>query len=255
MTKVSQSIMKALEKLTKNKICGKKFEAMYLKNKSMPPTPPMQLGNWFEYTATGQLPRDGNIPLPKTLKSGKLGVDYVRMESQVENYKNMIKENGFEVVNTGYAFHKNKLATGISDVMARKDGRLCIIDIKTSGLLDDRWNEMGWELESLEGKHNLMVQAVHYKTLAEEEFGEEVDFYFAVFSSKNEYDCLLIKVNIDEASMQQHYVGILKSHKYLGKMEKIGFSPSKKYRECVKCFLSNECEFAQKTPEITNIYY
>jgi len=255
MTKISQSIIKTLSKYKNDAICGKKFEAMYLKGESMPPTPPMQLGNWFEYTATGQLPRDGNIPEPKVLKSGKLGVDYVRMESQVANYKKMIAENGFEVINTGHVFTKNEYATGISDVMAKKDGRLCIIDIKTSGLLDDRWNDMGWELESLPDKHNLMIQAVQYTLLAEEEFKEEVDFYFAVFSTKNEHDCLLIRVNIDDTSKQQHLVGILKAHKELESLKKRGFKPSKKYRECAKCFLRETCEFAQKTPEINEIYY
>ena len=236
-------------------LCGKKFEALYLEGKSMPPTPPMQLGNWFEYVATGQLPRDGNIPEPKRLKSGKLSIDYIRMENQVANFHKMMEGNGFEIISTGHVFTKDEMATGIADIIARKDGKTCIIDIKTSGLLDDRWNDMGWNLDALDQKDKLLIQAVHYKFLAESEFGEDVDFYFAIFSTKNEHDCMLIKINVDEDRIQQHITDIFRASQLLEEHKEKGFKSTLKYRDCVKCFLNETCENAIKTPEINEIYY
>jgi len=247
--------MKNLYDYVTGNLCGKKFESMYLKGASMPSTPPMQVGNWFEYVATGQLPRDGNIPEPKRLKNGNLSIDYIRMEGQVDNFHKMIKANGFDIISTGHVFEKNEIATGIADIIARKDGKTCIIDIKTSGLLDDKWHEMGWNLDALDQKDKLLIQAVHYKFLAEDEFGDNVDFYFAIFSTKNEHDCLLVRVNIDDDRIQQHITDIFRASQLFEEQKNKGFKATKRYRDCVKCFLKEECEFAQKTPEINEVYY
>ena len=247
--------MKNLSDYLQGKQCGLKFKAMYLDGESMPSSPPMALGNWFEYVATGQLPRNGEVPEPKRLKSGKLSTDYVRAETQTHNYKALIEHHGFEVINTGYAFHKNNIATGISDVMARKDGKLCVIDLKMSGLLDDKWNELGWSLETIEQKDKILVQAVHYTILAEDEFEEEVDFYFAVFSSKNETDYLLLKVNLDPDTIERHKEDVILTKEVLESEIKKGFKANPSYRLCNKCFLKDSYTEAQLTAEITNIYY
>ena len=254
-TKISQSLMKNLYEYVLGNMCGIKFESLYLGNASFPPSPPMQLGNWFEYVATGQLPRDGVVPEPKRLKSGKLSTDYVRMESQIENFHTMMKGNGFDIISTGHVFNKNDVATGIADIIARKDDKTCIVDVKTSGLLDDRWHEMGWNLDALDQKDKLLIQAVHYKFLAEDEFGDNVDFYFAVFSSKNEHDCMLIKINIDEDRIQQHITDIFRASQLLEENKERGFKATTKYRECVKCFLKDTCGKALLTPEINEVYY
>lgn len=254
-TKISQSLMKNLYDYVIGNMCGKKFEALYMGDANIPPTPAMNLGNWFEFVATGQLPRDGKTPEPKRLKSGKLSIDYVRMESQAENFHNMMKGNGFEIISTGHVFKKNDIATGIADIIARKDGKTCVVDVKTSGLLDDRWHEMGWNLDALDQKDKLLIQAVHYKFLAEEEFGEDVDFYFAVFSTKNEHDCMLIRINVDEDRIQQHITDIYRASQLLEEQIENGFKSTKKHRDCVKCFLKENCEYAINTPEINEVYY
>jgi len=228
---------------------------MYIDGISMPSTAPMNIGNWFEYTATGQLPRSGEVPEPKTLKNGNLAIDYVRMEKQVDNYHAMLKHHGFTVESTGHVFKKHELATGISDVHARKDGKLCIIDVKTTGLFDNKWEEFGWAMERIEEKHDLMIQAVHYSYLAKLEFKEPVDFYFAVFSTKNDYDYKLIKVNIDEDTFITHDHDIQKYSTLLQVMVKQGFKANPSYDLCRKCYLKETCLKASKVAEIKTIDY
>ena len=146
-TKISQSVTKAVgvyiyHKSNVDRIdigtspseCGLYFKAKYIDGLSEEPTPPQNLGNWFEYICTGQLPRDGKEPIPKTLKSGGLSKDYQRMELQSENYHKLMEHHGFKTLHTGYTFDKHKDLTGIADVIAERDGKLCVIDIKSNGI-------------------------------------------------------------------------------------------------------------------------
>ena len=247
--------MKSLSDYLMGSECGLVFEAQYIHGKGFPPSEAMNLGNWFEFICTGQLPRTGEVPEPKRLKSGALSKNYLRMETQAENYKELMKAHGFEVINTGYVFKKDKDSTGISDITARKDGKTCIIDIKSSGLLDNKWDERGWHLDAIEHKDKLLIQAVHYKYLARIEWGEDVDFYFAVFSTTNEHDALLLKVNVDEDRMFTHEQDILNAKHILETEMKVGFKAKPSYRKCVKCHLKESCSEALKTPEINEIYY
>tara|TARA_R100001244_G_scaffold132387_2_gene108674 strand:+ start:2236 stop:3021 length:786 start_codon:yes stop_codon:yes gene_type:complete len=253
--KISQSLMKSLNAYVNGEECGLKFKAKFIDGKSGEPTDAMNLGNWFEYIATGQLPRDGEIPSPKRKKNGDLSIDYVRMEAQASNFNTLMATHGFDIISTGHVFNKSEDSTGIADIIARKDGRTCIVDLKSSGLIDDRWSEFGWNLDAIGQKDKLLVQAIHYTMLAQEEFGEEVDFYFAVFSSKNDYDFMLLKVDIYPETMEQHYKYIQSSKKILKREIDNGFRASHKYRECAKCFLRESCSEALKTAEINEICY
>jgi len=74
---------------------------------------------------------------------------------------------------------KNK--NGILDIWAEMDGRPCIIDLKYSGLIDDKWAETGWDVESLHYKEKLLVQAIQYKMLVKENYNidySDFDFLF-----------------------------------------------------------------------------
>jgi len=247
--------MKGLADYANKDECGLKFKAKFIDGLSDEPSDAMNLGNWFEFICTGQLPRTGEVPEPKRLKSGKLAVDYIRMEVQSDNYTNLMKHHKFEVIETGYVFNKDADSTGIADIIARKDGKTCIVDIKSSGLLDDKWNEFGWNLDALVYKDKLLIQAVHYKYLARKEWGEDADFYFAVFSTKNKHDALLLKINVDEDRMINHEIDIANAKIRVEEGLKNGFKAYPTYRGCTKCFLRESCSEALKTPEINEIYY
>ena len=201
--KLSQSLVKELYKYKLKEECGLRVEAKYVtKSVDFPSSEAQELGNYFEFKATGQLPRDGHTPEPILLKTGKPSIDYQRMDAQVENFKRIMKRLNFSVEQTGFTFTNPKYS-GIADIIAHDNNiktkvankKRIIIDLKTSGLLHDKWSEYGWADESIEEKDGLMIQAIHYKLLAKYEWGiEDIPFYFIIFSSKNDWEYKIFKV-------------------------------------------------------------
>jgi hypothetical protein len=103
--KLSQSLVKELYKYKLKEECGLRVEAKYItKSVEFPTSEVQELGNYFEYKATGQLPRDGHTPEPILLKTGKPSIDYIRMDAQVENFKRVMKRLNFSVEQTGFTF-------------------------------------------------------------------------------------------------------------------------------------------------------
>ena len=160
--------------------------------------------------ATGSLPRDGVKPEPKIsylgTKREAIATPYVRANESAELFKKIKKEYSIEIKDVGLKLEsKNK--NGILDIWATMNGRPCIIDLKYSGLIDDKWSEFGWDVDSLQYKEKLLVQAIQYKMLVKENYGleyKDFDFFFMVFSSKEVNDVKFIRVNIDEDSFDIH---------------------------------------------------
>lgn len=234
--------------------CGLYFKKKYVDGLEEEPTKPQNLGNWFEFICTGQLPRDGKEPIPPTLKSGKLPTDYIRMEKQAENYKSLMDHHGFKILNTGHSFNTHDTLTGISDVMAEKDGKLCVIDIKSTGLIDDLYTPYGWGLERIEEKPDLLIQAIQYTVLARHEFDRDVDFYFAIFSTKNENKYRLIKVDVSQEAIDNHERETEFASIKFKEAEENGYKSAPSYDRCSNCSLKSECLEAVKIPEIVTIY-
>ena len=67
--KLSQSLVKALFNYKNDKECGLKIEASYINGINFPSKEVQELGNYFEYICTNQLPRDGHTPKAKLLKT------------------------------------------------------------------------------------------------------------------------------------------------------------------------------------------
>jgi len=234
--------------------CGLVIEAKYIKKVKFPSTEVMELGNYFEYIATGSKTRDGRIPEPVYLKSGKLNVAYQRIIKQKENYDRILKEHGFKILEIDYVFN-NKLFSGIADVIAEKDGVKCIVDIKTTGLIDDKWQEFGWADESIEHKDQLLVQAIHYTLLAKEEWKvDNVPFYFFIFSNKNDVDCKIFEIIIDEDTYTQHLNNMSNALIYLEESIKSGWKANPSLKRCNSCFLKDKCKSATKVPLIKKVY-
>lgn len=71
MKKVSQSLIKDIHFYQEGSLCGNILQHKWIKGKFMPPSDVMRLGHFFEYIATGALPKDGNKPEPDTLQKTK----------------------------------------------------------------------------------------------------------------------------------------------------------------------------------------
>jgi hypothetical protein len=262
MINISQSFLKEFNKYKLGETCGLQVKAKYIDN-NYPRTSSeaMDLGCFFEFMATGSLPRDGEIPVAKVVYKDtpkqRLDDKFQRAMDSSLFFKKIIQHYGIEIKETGKVVTQDGM-TGILDIYAEWNERHCIIDTKYSGLLYDRWNEMGWEINSLPEKHNLMLQPVQYKILMSLELGipvEDIDFYFFVFSSTNPNDAKIIKVVNDEATIEQHRLAIKYVKKELEKPVDILFKAKPELLRCLDCGIKENCAYRIEVPPIVEIYY
>ena len=86
--KISQSFVKEYSKYKQKKSCGLQVKAKYIDGIKFPSSDTMELGNYFEFMATGCLPRSGEIPTPEIVYKGtakeKLSTDEVKMSICLE---------------------------------------------------------------------------------------------------------------------------------------------------------------------------
>lgn len=260
--KLSQSLVKSLFDYKNDEECGLKIEASYINGINFASNDVQELDNYFEYICTKQLPRDNHTPIAKMLKNGNKSLPYVRMDKQKENYENIMKSYNWEVEKTGFSFTNPKYS-GIADIIALdknikskdKNKQRIIIDLKTSGLLNDKFSKWGWADESIEEKWDLLIQAIHYKMLAKFEFGiEDIPFYFMIFSNKNDYECKIFEINIDEATRYQHFQNLENIKKYLDKCIKEGFKPKPSLLRCNRCLMNKSCLHQLEVPQIQKVY-
>lgn len=253
--KISQSLLKALTKYAEKKECGLKIEAQYIDRIPSEPTPAQALGNWFEYKCTGALPPyNPVVPEPKILKSGKLAVAYERMLKQVDNYNSALSHYNVKVLHAGFDMEFGSI-TGTADLIVEMEGKKAIIDIKTTALFDDKWNEFGWSTEHLTGgfrpKLTLLVQALHYKWLYKSIYGEDLDFYFWVFSTQNEFDFKIIKLNIEEDLYKEHAQDINTGLNFLMHSVENGFKAYPNISRCAKCYIRDKCKVKMEVPVVS----
>lgn len=279
---ISQSLLKEIYEYAGGRLCGLQFEAKNIKKIPFPSGGVQKLGNYFEYLCTGALPRDGKIPEPerkkdkiekivtkgKKLKGGKRAKDkvekktilgeitapYARMQIQAERFKRTVKAHGIKIIKTGLEL-KYEDKKGVIDVLAEVDGVEAIIDIKSSGLIGDKWNEMGWDVNALSEKDKIMIQPVFYKWLWRKLYGRDIPFYFTVFSNTNEYDCLFLKVVIDEDRFPQFENVLKNSMKMLDKFKAEGFKALPDVKECAECPINKTCKSFTDIPLLQTVHY
>jgi hypothetical protein len=142
------------------------------------------------------------------------------------------------------------------DILAEWDGQKVIIDLKYSGLIDDKWNEMGWETESLPMKDSLMIQGVHYKILAKDILGiEDIPFYYFIFNSKDPTDMKIIKQIVDGDKFFFHRTAIQQVKDQIEKELYNGFKAYPDYRKCKDCPLNVSCVVKAEAPLVTEVFY
>ena len=122
-------------------------------------------------------------------------------------------------------------------------------------MINDKWHEFGWSDESIEYKDGLMVQAIQYVYLAQEVLKwDDVDFYFVVFSTTNDWECRIYKVVLDEDTLIRHANNIENAYDYLQQLLEQGFEAVPSYLRCYNCPLKAECQSKYLVPEIKTVY-
>lgn len=261
MINISQSFLKEFAKYKSGDTCGLQVKAKYIDGVKFPSSDIMEYGNAFEYLATGSIPRDGHIPQIEKVYKGtareSVSTQYQKIIESAELFNKIIKHYEIEIIDTGRVVTQDGM-TGIMDIVAKYNNRICIIDTKYSGLIDDKWNELGWNLDMLPEKHNLMLQPVQYKILLSKELEcepEDIDFYFFIFSSKEVMDVKIIKVNVDELTIANHLTTVEWVKTELEKPIDKVFKAKPQLKRCFECPIKDNCKFKVEVPHIDEIAY
>lgn len=266
--KISQSLMKALTdyhnivnpnvdmSASNYHHCGIYFKAKYIDKLDLfeESSSAMKEGIYFEYLCTGALPRDGKVPEPERTLKGLPTTAYVRIEEAAKLFKKVISHYKIKILKTSFVVSTDDM-TGIIDIWAEWNDKLCIIDLKYSGLIDDKWNELGWNNDSLMHKHSLMIQGVHYKILVKESFNIDVPFYYFVFNSKDATDMKILEEVVDVDKFEKHKEAVADAKRLLEHYERNGFKAFPDYRHCKNCPLFATCPERHEFPVVNKIYY
>jgi hypothetical protein len=253
--------MKDFNEYTQGNECGLVLKAKYVDHIQFPSSDAMRLGQYFEYIATGGLPAHGDKTPPeaefvyKGKPNEKLSTAYERANGSAQLFQALIKTWNIEIIEVGWEMEHDNMK-GVADLLVNWNGKKCIIDLKYSGLLDDKWNDMGWHPDFLSQKDRIMMQGVHYSILAEKILGEPVEFYFWVFATQEPRDVRIFKEIIDESKIILHERAVKKVHKLINEINDTNsWKPLASLQKCMNCPLVDTCTSAYLMPVIKPIYY
>lgn len=257
--KVSQSLIKNYFRYLDKKECGLQLKAKYFDGIEFPESEAALKGKYLEFLCTGEPDRNGKFPEAPVLKTGankgKPTAEFERLFKQAENFQRALKRYDVEVLEKNY-----KLAyedyEGIADILAAfgPDGENVIIDIKSTGLLYNKWDEYGWEESSLEYKPHLLMQAVHYPWLALKSMGEQMRFQYWVFSTSNEIDFELFEIKLEEGTMERWELKLATLREQMKLENAMGWDPLPSVTRCAACPLKTTCTHFVDVPEVKTIY-
>lgn len=253
---ISQSLLKDLrdylidcnsERKLK-RTCGLQIKAKYVDNLwwmfDEMESDVKKLGKYFEYMATGAPAKGGKIPKPeyvtRGVNKGELKEAYQRMANHVPTYTRWFESKKYteflvspKLTRKLFVEETNKQITaeGHLDGLGKANGLWEILDLKTSGLLTDRWNEFGWHPDFVSHKPRIMTQPLHYvwlckdlasiklandipipnekEIIAELKAQETIPFTFLVFSNTNVQEVAEYDVVLDKEDIDTHHVSII----------------------------------------------
>lgn len=267
---INQSLVKDLVKYQKGELCGLIFNNKWILRQYGKGSKANNLGHYFEYLCTGALAKgETEPPKPELTKKGELTTESQIAVSQANYFKEVIHKYGIKIIGAGDKVEADGQWIGTLDIKAKWDmifeqgdfltpdplnpDNTVIIDLKYSGLLEDRFNPFGWETNSLPRKEGTMIQAKHYKFLFWKKYGYNPPFFFFVFDSKNVRNCKIIYVDITEDDLVNHEIFLNKASVYLEHQLDIGFKPLPSYDACKDCAYNQWCPHKVEIPPIITI--
>lgn len=144
---------------------------------------------------------------------------------------------GGELVARDGSFVKNTL----------KKGEKFVIDLKLSGMIDNKWDEMGWVWTPDQVRYH-GTQAIQYHYIS------ELPFFFLVMNPANETDIEFFRMVINENSIEDHLleaIGLKEEFDYLKDID--GFRATPSLSKCLKCPLYGNCADQHGYPHATLI--
>jgi len=266
---INQSLVKDLIKYQNDELCGLVFHNKWILQQFGGGSKANDLGHYFEWLCTGALAKgESEAPIPEITKSGELTADFKTAKKQAEYFHSLLPKYGIKLLDAGNKIIADDTWIGTLDIEAKWDAifenenlnfdtnnkdHIVIIDLKYSGLLNDKWNEFGWHDETLGRKQGTMLQAKHYKFLYWKKYGFNPPFFFFVFDSKQVGKAKIINVEIDTYELELHEEFLQKAKRYFEMNLESGFQPKPSYDLCISCKYQHLCSFKIDKPKIISV--
>lgn len=272
--KFTQSLLKDLLEYQKDEMCGLIFKQKWVYGEQSESSQVMEYGHYFEFMATGSLPKDGKIPKPKFYKKGErkgeITEGYQIALAQAKYFKEILNAYGIKLLKKGRTLKHDEFEGTLDieasfpmywqlhglDLPADNPEGIVIIDLKFSGLLDDRKNPFSWDLKTFPYKLSPKIQCIHYSWLYKMNYGFVPPFMFWVFDSGKPKRARIINAGIIENDIIQHEIIVTEANDFFKYMKQIdGFEPKPEYERCFSCALKDSCAFKIDIPPIINVNF
>lgn len=271
ITRISQSFIKDYRDYVAGNECGNIIIEKYIEGRLIEDDEPgaKDLGAYFEYIATGALPKSGKIPEPQYMQAPlkKKKAEDLLPEDMLSPYrkayksgmqfKQFIADIGLKIIEVGRKKTKGRF-DGVIDLKCEvievkpgytwKVGDKIVIDLKYSGLVGDTVparNKHGWNWSPAQKEYH-GTQAKHYHMIT------NLPFYFLIFqSNQKEEDDPIIKffyVPVDEHMIERHVIEANELYDKFVFESTIGFVPRPSYNKCIDCPLRDNCKDKHDVP-------
>jgi hypothetical protein len=278
--RVSQSMIKDVREYDLGAQCGAVIQSKYVTNtwqRSWNDSDAKALGRYFEFILTGVKPNGyEEEPKPKymltpvkkmmaqlekkkkdpSIKVDKLEVKdmekpYREVHRKVELLKKWLENAGIVLEACQVEFKATKDGVdliGNIDIFARYRGLRIVIDVKFSGLLEDKWSPLGWALnEEQISFHGTQAKQYHAMT--------GLPFYWLIMDAGSNDNVKFIEAEIDEFAIQNH---LIEAKEVLDKVqfqESIGWTNYPSFNKCRECPLKANCSdsIGEITPQKVKI--
>lgn len=265
MKKISQSFLSDMIEYIAGDSCGHLMRAKWIDGKLLElDSKAAKLGSYFEFVLTGALPKNGIEPKPEMMVSGKdMLAPYRLVHTNVDRVRQYFSLMGLKILKAGVKLTRGKFE-GTIDLLVEcqkkvifrdgfkwKKGDKLVLDIKYSGLIEDRWNKFGWALMGQPGsniqKDYHGVQGKHYHMIT------GLPFYFLVVSSTNDTDIKLFRLEFGEGVIERHIMEANNLEEKLRLYNDIGWEPRPDISKCAECPLREGCHDRSTYPQIENV--
>lgn len=250
---VSQSLMKAFAEYKMGNSCGLQFKAQYLDKVPFPPSEAMQLGNYFEFLCLGKKNRDGSDVEPERTLKGEPTAKYRYAIDQAATFKKTIDKMGWKITGKDTYYSKDNASMLVDAEIDTGNGEIAFLDTKFSGLINNKWEAYGWDLEKLPTNEILTIQPIHYKWLYRELTGKIPEFFWYIASSTNSTEAKLIRAHVEEWKIDQHGEYVTNVRGMVQSELRKGFIARPEIKRCGECPLKHECPQFTETPLLTEI--
>lgn len=246
--KLSVPLIIDLFKYANQNECGLRIESKFIsKDVEWKKTKSERLDEYFKAKISSQ-----------SIVSSEL-IEELCLDEQLANFHTLMKRMNLSVEQTDFAFTNTKFS-GVVDIVAQDKSikskdlmkKRVLVSVKTTSKINDVDDPQGWFDDNIEDKAELLLEAIHLKLLAKNEWGiEDIPFYFMIFSTKNHWEYKIFKVEVSQEMLEGHYENLTNALKFLSLRMTQGWEAYPKYSVCRNCPLSvSICSHATDIPMV-----